>query len=69
MPLKHLYPHFGNCWQLIFKRRYRMIYVYARDEQEISVPILQHCRQQLPTAADLHRALKEIALKDAEENG
>ena len=52
--LKHLYPKFGNCRQLIFKRRYRVTYLCLATEAEVSILSLQHCRQQLPTTIELH---------------
>ena len=63
-PLKHLYPRFGNCRQLIYKRSYRLIYVYEAEEQLIKILVLQPCRQQLPTISDLHRSLKEIDIEE-----
>ena len=62
--LRHLYPRFENCRQLVFKRKYRLVYAYEADESEIRILMLQHCRQQLPTSADLHRAVAEMALED-----
>jgi mRNA-degrading endonuclease RelE of RelBE toxin-antitoxin system len=64
--LRQLYPRLGNCRQMVFKRRYRLVYVYDSDESEIKILMLQHCRQQLPTNADLHRAIKEIEMADEE---
>jgi plasmid stabilization system protein ParE len=63
-PLRDLYPQCGNCRQLIYKRFYRVIYVYEPDEKLIKILALQHCRQQLPTSADLHRAFKEIDMEE-----
>lgn len=65
--LRHLYPRFGNCRQLVFERRRRLIYIYDPDESEVRILMLQHCRQQLPTTADLHRAIKEIELAEEED--
>ncbi len=64
--MRHLYPGLGNCRQLVFRRRYRLVYVYEEDESEIRILMFQHCRQQLPTSADLHRAIKEIKQADEE---
>ena len=64
--LRELYPAFGNCRQLVFRRKYRLIHVYDPDEGEIRILMLQHCRRQLPTSADLHRTIKEIKLADDE---
>ena len=66
--LKHLYPRLGNCRQLIFKRQYRLVYLYEADNREIRILMLQRCRQQLPTNADLHRTIKEIELADQEDH-
>lgn len=66
--LRHLYPRLENCRQMVFKRKYRLVYIYDPDEGEIRILMLQHCRQQLPTNADLHRAIKEIELADEEDN-
>jgi hypothetical protein len=62
--LRHLYPRFGNCQQLLFKRKYRLVYGYEADEHEIRILMLQSCRQQLPTTADLHRTVKEMTSED-----
>ncbi|HMW02390.1 MAG TPA: hypothetical protein PLU80_05135 [Acidobacteriota bacterium] len=62
--LQHQFPQLGNCRQLIFNRIIRIVYVYDDDAQEIRILLLQHCRQQLPTLADLHRSLTEIRLED-----
>jgi plasmid stabilization system protein ParE len=65
--LRHLYSVLGNCRQLVFRRKYRPVYIYEEDEGEIRILMLQHCRQQLPTSADLHRAINEIKLADEED--
>lgn len=31
-PLNHLYPKLGNCRQLIFKRKYRVVYWSSSEE-------------------------------------
>lgn len=64
VPLRHLYPSFGNCRQLIYQRKHRVIYVYDADESLIRILALQHCRQQLPTTGDLHRSFKEADLEE-----
>lgn len=57
--LRHLYSGLGNCRQLVFRRKYRLVYVYEEDKSEIRILMLQHCRLQLPTSADLHRAISQ----------
>ena len=54
------YARFGNCRQFVFRRKYRLIYLYEAGESEIKILLLQQCRQQLPTMAELHRTLKGI---------
>ena len=60
------YARFGNCRQFVFRRKYRLIYLYEAGEGEIKILLLQQCRQQLPTRAELHRTLKEMALAEEE---
>lgn len=60
------YARFGNCRQLVFRRKYRLIYLYEAGESEIKILLLQQCRQQLPTRAELHRTLKELTLAEEE---
>jgi hypothetical protein len=60
------YAEFGNCRQLAFHRKYRLIYLYKAGESEIKILLLQQCRQQLPTRAELHRTLKETTLAEEE---
>lgn len=66
--LRHLFPNLGNCRQLSFQRRSRLVYLYDADEKEIKILMLQNCRQQLPTQADLHRTRIEIELADKEND-
>jgi plasmid stabilization system protein ParE len=54
------YASFGNCRQFVFRRKYRLIYLYETSESEIKILLLQQCRQQLPTMTELHRTLKGI---------
>jgi hypothetical protein len=65
--LPQLYSRFGNCRQLVFRRKYRLIYLYEAGEREIKILLLQQCRQQLPTMAELHRSLK--GMESNEEEG
>ena len=60
------YANFGNCRQLVFHRTYQLIYLYEAGESEIKILLLQQCRQQLPTRAELHRTLKEMTLAEEE---
>lgn len=60
------YAKFGNCRQLVFRRKYRLIYLYEAGEREIKILLLQQCRQQLPTMAELHRSLKGMQLDEEE---
>jgi|SRR5882724_43730 len=57
--LQHPYSRFGNCRLLIFRRRYRLIYLFDERQSEIKILMLQQCRQQLPTMSELHRTFKE----------
>lgn len=65
--VNRLYPQLENCRQLTFKRTYRLIYQVQETTKEIRILSLQHCRQTLPTNADLHRSLKEISIEDDPE--
>jgi hypothetical protein len=58
--LRQPYARFGNCRQLVFRRKYRLIYLYEAGEREIKILLLQQCRQQLSTMAELHRSLKRM---------
>ena len=60
------YARFGNCRQLVFHRKYRLIYLHEAGESEIKILLLQQCPQQLPTRAELHRTLKEMTLAEEE---
>ena len=60
------YARFGNCRQLVFRRKYRLIYLYEAGEREIKILLLQQCRQQLPTMAELHRSLKGMQWDEEE---
>lgn len=43
--------------QLIYRKNYRMIYEYDRDEDTAYVLAVQNCKQKLPTPRDLKRHL------------
>lgn len=60
------YAKFGNCRQLVFRRKHRLIYLYEAAEHEIKILMLQQCRQQLPNMAELHRSLKGMQLDEEE---
>jgi mRNA-degrading endonuclease RelE of RelBE toxin-antitoxin system len=60
------YAKFCNCRQLVFRRKYRLIYLYEAGEREIKILLLQQCRQQLPTMSELHRSLKGMRLDEEE---
>ena len=60
------YARFGNCRQFVFRRKYRLIYLYEAGESELKILLLQQCRQQLPTRAELHLTLKEMTLAEEE---
>lgn len=64
--LRQPYSKIGNCRQLVFRRKYRLIYLYEAGESEIKILLLQQCRQQLPTMAELRRTLKEIISSEEE---
>ena len=53
--LNSRYPQLSNCRQLIIRRKHRLIYEYVASANTVYVLAVQHCRQQLPTAADLRR--------------
>jgi hypothetical protein len=60
------YARFGNCRQLGFRRKYRLIYLYESGERVIKILLLQQCRQQLPTMAELRRSLEGMQLDEEE---
>jgi plasmid stabilization system protein ParE len=66
--LSQPYSKIGNCRQLIFRRKYRLVYLYEASEGEIKILLLQRCRQQLPTMTELRRTLKEIVLDEEESS-
>ena len=47
------YPQLGNCRQLIVDRSYRIIYEFDDVAGSVYILELQHCRQRLPTVAEL----------------
>ena len=61
LALRSLYPQLQNCRQLIVERSRRVIYEYRQSRRIVYVLDVQHCRQRLPTAAELKHALGEDA--------
>ncbi|MEK6410324.1 MAG: type II toxin-antitoxin system RelE/ParE family toxin [Acidobacteriota bacterium] len=57
------YPQLGNCRQLIVGASYRIIYEFDAVAGSVYILVLQHCRQRLPTVAELRfrRSLKQDA--------
>jgi mRNA-degrading endonuclease RelE of RelBE toxin-antitoxin system len=57
------YPQLGNCRQLIVDRSYRIIYEFDAVAGSVYILELQHCRQRLPTVAELRfrQSLKQEA--------
>ncbi len=57
------YPQLGNCRQLIVDRSYRIIYEFDAVAASVYILELQHCRQRLPTVAELRfrQSLKQGA--------
>ena len=55
------YPQLGNCRQLIVGGSYRIIYEFDAVAGSVYILVLQHCRQRLPSAAELRfrRSLKQ----------
>jgi len=51
LSLQSRYPQLGNCRQLIVSPSYRIIYEF--DAGSVYILELQHCRQQLPSVAEL----------------
>ena len=49
--LQSRYPQLGNCRQLVLSPSFRIIYEF--DPNTMSVYELQHCRQRLPSVAEL----------------
>jgi plasmid stabilization system protein ParE len=54
-PLKTPYRTRHKYRQLIVQRRHRVIYRYDGKNAMVYVLTVQHCRQQLPSGADLRR--------------
>jgi hypothetical protein len=55
------YPQLGNCRQLIVGASHRIIYEFDAVVGSVYILELQHCRQRLPSVAELRfrRSLKE----------
>lgn len=51
--------HLSQYRQLIFKKKYRIIYRFDDAENIVRIIHLQYCRQKLPTARETRRALKD----------
>jgi plasmid stabilization system protein ParE len=57
--LRSRYPALQNCRQLIVKRAHRVVYEFDAANETIYILALQHCRQQLPSASEIKRALDQ----------
>lgn len=59
--LQSRYPQLGNCRQLIVGLSYRVIYEFDAAARRVYILVLQHCRQRLPSVAELRfrRSLKQ----------
>jgi len=55
------YPQLGNCRQLIVGASFRIIYEFDVVARTVYILVLQHCRQRLPSVAELRfrRSLKQ----------
>lgn len=51
--------HLSKYRQLVFKKKYRIIYRFDDAENIVRIIHLQNCRQKLPTARQTKRALKD----------
>ena len=47
------YRKLGNCRQLILSPSYRVIYEFDADAGLVYILAIQHCRQRLPSVAEL----------------
>ena len=54
------YRQLGNCRQIIVSPSYRVIYEFDADAGLVYILAIQHCRQRLPSIAELkfRRSLK-----------
>lgn len=57
LSLRSLYPQLKNCRQLILSNSYRVIYEFSREDGMVYVLEVQHCRQRLPSVAELKHRL------------
>lgn len=59
--LRSRYPQLGNCRQLILSSSFRIIYEFDAAAGLVYILELQHCRQRLPSVAELRfrRSLKK----------
>src|SRR2546421_11865620 len=52
-----------NYRQLIYRRRYRVIYRYEENENSVFLVNVQNCRQKLPSTRRLDRDALDLPLK------
>ena len=57
--LRSRYSSLQNCRQMIIKRAHRVVYEFNADAGVVFILAVQHCRQQLPTASELRRAMDQ----------
>jgi mRNA-degrading endonuclease RelE of RelBE toxin-antitoxin system len=55
-PLGTRFPQLDKYRQLVFKRRFRIVYDYDQKTETAYVLAVQSCRQKLPSLRDLKRA-------------
>jgi|GEM_PF-2440037 len=58
--LESSFPNLKGLRQLIFKRKWRVIYDFDEYEKTIYVVGVQSCRRELPAMRDLYRRKREI---------
>lgn len=51
--------HLSKYRQLIYKKKYRIIYRFDNATDSVRIIHLQNCRQKLPTARQTKRSLKD----------
>jgi len=49
------HPQLTGCRQLIVRRKHRVVYEYVMSLNTVYILAVQHCRELLPTAAELRR--------------
>ncbi len=57
LSLHSLYRQLKNCRQLRLSRSYRAIYEFSASDETVYILEVQHCRQRLPSAAELKNRL------------